>query len=119
MDKRGLAITTCGRNKWSFPILQKVVLLNPLVYASEGLRGALVPQVPTPAGDCGVPGAGELRCAIAGCWTTPVSPQGRDVKESRRCNSDDPHIARLPSQGHLQFQLGRVAYAVRQTDDDL
>jgi ABC-2 type transport system permease protein len=30
----------------SFPILQKVVLLNPLVYASEGLRGALVPQFP-------------------------------------------------------------------------
>ena len=30
----------------SFPILQKVVLLNPLVYASEGLRGTLVPQFP-------------------------------------------------------------------------
>jgi ABC-2 type transport system permease protein len=30
----------------SFPILQKVVLINPLVYASEGLRGALVPQFP-------------------------------------------------------------------------
>ncbi|HET6978872.1 MAG TPA: ABC transporter permease [Pyrinomonadaceae bacterium] len=30
----------------SFPILQKVVLVNPLVYASEGLRGALVPQYP-------------------------------------------------------------------------
>ena len=30
----------------SFPILQKVVLVNPLVYASEGLRGALVPQFP-------------------------------------------------------------------------
>lgn len=30
----------------SFPILQKVVLANPLVYASEGLRGALVPQFP-------------------------------------------------------------------------
>ncbi len=28
----------------SFPILQKVVLVNPLVYASEGLRGVLVPQ---------------------------------------------------------------------------
>jgi ABC-2 type transport system permease protein len=30
----------------SFPILQKVVLLNPLVYASEGFRGALAPQFP-------------------------------------------------------------------------
>jgi ABC-2 type transport system permease protein len=30
----------------SFPILQKMVLVNPLVYASEGLRGALVPQFP-------------------------------------------------------------------------
>ena len=30
----------------SFPILQKLVLLNPLVHASEGLRGALAPQFP-------------------------------------------------------------------------
>ena len=30
----------------SFPILQKVVLINPLVYASEGLRGTLVPDRP-------------------------------------------------------------------------
>ena len=30
----------------SFPILQKAVLVNPLVYASEGLRGTLVPQFP-------------------------------------------------------------------------
>jgi len=30
----------------SFPILQKLVLLNPLVYASEGLRATLVPQFP-------------------------------------------------------------------------
>src|SRR6201988_274595 len=30
----------------SFPILLKVVLVNPLVYASEGLRGSLVPQFP-------------------------------------------------------------------------
>ncbi len=28
----------------SFPIIQKVVLVNPLVYASEGLRAALAPQ---------------------------------------------------------------------------
>ncbi|MGA7336605.1 MAG: ABC transporter permease, partial [Candidatus Sulfotelmatobacter sp.] len=36
----------------SFPILQKVVLVNPLVYASEGLRGTLAPQfshLPLPA----------------------------------------------------------------------
>src|SRR5215831_2835578 len=30
----------------SFPILQNVVLIDPLVYASEGLRGTLAPQVP-------------------------------------------------------------------------
>lgn len=29
-----------------FPILRRVVLLNPLVYASEGFRGALVPRSP-------------------------------------------------------------------------
>ncbi len=29
-----------------FPILQKAVLVNPMVYASEGLRSALVPQFP-------------------------------------------------------------------------
>ena len=38
----------CTYYPWSalnnFPILQKVVLVNPLVYASEGLRAALVPQ---------------------------------------------------------------------------
>ena len=40
----------CTYYPWSalntFPILQKLVLINPLVYASEGLRGALVPQYP-------------------------------------------------------------------------
>jgi ABC-2 type transport system permease protein len=40
----------CAYYPWSalasFPILQIAVLINPLVYASEGLRGALVPQVP-------------------------------------------------------------------------
>ena len=40
----------CTYYPWSalshFPILQKVVLVNPLVYASEGLRGTLVPQSP-------------------------------------------------------------------------
>lgn len=30
----------------NFPILQHAVLLNPMVYASEGLRGTLVPQFP-------------------------------------------------------------------------
>lgn len=30
----------------SFPILQKLVLINPLVYASEGLRASLVPGFP-------------------------------------------------------------------------
>jgi ABC-2 type transport system permease protein len=34
----------------SFPILQKLVLLNPFVYASEGFRSALVPQSPHLAG---------------------------------------------------------------------
>ena len=40
----------CAYYPWSalttFPILQKIVLVNPLVYASEGLRAALVPQFP-------------------------------------------------------------------------
>lgn len=30
----------------SFPWLQRAVLVNPVVYASEGFRGALVPQFP-------------------------------------------------------------------------
>jgi ABC-2 type transport system permease protein len=29
-----------------FPVLQRLVLANPIAYASEGLRGALVPQFP-------------------------------------------------------------------------
>lgn len=40
----------CAYYPWAslktFPILQKVVLINPLVYASEGLRGTLTPQYP-------------------------------------------------------------------------
>jgi ABC-2 type transport system permease protein len=40
----------CTYYPWSalktFPILQEIVLINPLVYASEGLRSALVPQFP-------------------------------------------------------------------------
>ena len=40
----------CIYYPWSalsaFPIIQKLVLLNPLVYASEGLRGTLAPQYP-------------------------------------------------------------------------
>ena len=40
----------CAYYPWSmlsaFPGLQYAVLINPLVYASEGLRGALAPQVP-------------------------------------------------------------------------
>jgi ABC-2 type transport system permease protein len=40
----------CAYYPWSalaaFPVVQKIVLLNPLVYASEGLRGALAPQYP-------------------------------------------------------------------------
>lgn len=30
----------------AFPTLQKIILINPMVYASEGLRAALVPQFP-------------------------------------------------------------------------
>src|SRR6185436_11682353 len=30
----------------SFPILKRVVLVNPMVYASEGFRSVLVPQFP-------------------------------------------------------------------------
>jgi ABC-2 type transport system permease protein len=40
----------CAYYPWSslaaFPVLQKVVLLNPMVYASEGFRSALVPRFP-------------------------------------------------------------------------
>ena len=40
----------CTYYPWSrldnFPLLQKAVLINPLTYASEGLRAALVPQFP-------------------------------------------------------------------------
>lgn len=40
----------CTYYPWSslakFPILQKIVLINPLAYASEGLRATLVPQFP-------------------------------------------------------------------------
>jgi len=40
----------CTYYPWSalekFPILQKAVLINPTVYASEGLRSTLVPQFP-------------------------------------------------------------------------
>ncbi len=40
----------CTYYPWSalakFPILQKAVLINPMVYSSEGLRSALVPQFP-------------------------------------------------------------------------
>src|SRR6202034_4644199 len=46
----------CAYYPWSalktFPIMQKAVLINPLVYASEGLRATLVPQfahLPVPA----------------------------------------------------------------------
>ena len=38
----------CTYYPWSalkpFPILQKAVLINPLVYASEGMRATLAPQ---------------------------------------------------------------------------
>ena len=52
----------------SFPILQKAVLINPLVYASEGLRGTLVPQEPA------MPGRTVL-------VTSPVSGNGeRNIK---------------------------------------
>jgi len=44
----------CVYYPWSFlrpfPELQYAVLLNPVVYASEGLRGTLVPQIPHIAG---------------------------------------------------------------------
>ena len=40
----------CAYYPWStlerFPLLQKAVLLNPLVYASEGFRAAMVPGIP-------------------------------------------------------------------------
>ena len=45
-----MIIFGCTYYPWSalanFPILQKAVLLNPMVYASEGLRATLAPQFP-------------------------------------------------------------------------
>ncbi len=45
----------CAYYPWSalsaFPILKYAVLINPLVYASEGMRGALVPLVPHMSGE--------------------------------------------------------------------
>ena len=45
-----ISIFGCAYYPWSalknFPILQNVVLINPLVYASEGMRATLVPQFP-------------------------------------------------------------------------
>jgi ABC-2 type transport system permease protein len=45
-----MIIFGCTYYPWSalqnFPIVQKAVLVNPLVYASEGLRATLVPQFP-------------------------------------------------------------------------
>jgi ABC-2 type transport system permease protein len=40
----------CTYYPWSalnnFPVLQKIVLINPLVYASEGMRATVAPQLP-------------------------------------------------------------------------
>jgi ABC-2 type transport system permease protein len=40
----------CTYYPWSaletFPLLQKIVLINPVVYASEGLRSVLAPRFP-------------------------------------------------------------------------
>ncbi len=40
----------CAYYPWTalakFPILKRLVLINPLVYASEGFRSSLVPQAP-------------------------------------------------------------------------
>ena len=40
----------CAYYPWSalssFPVLKYLVLINPMVYASEGMRGSMVPQVP-------------------------------------------------------------------------
>jgi ABC-2 type transport system permease protein len=53
----------CAYYPWSalsaFPVLKYAVLINPLVYASEGLRGALVPHVPH------IPGAVVLAALAA------------------------------------------------------
>ena len=60
----------CTYYPWSalntFPILQKAVLVNPLVYASEGLRAALVPQFPHLSTDRDPGGVVLLRHPAAG-----------------------------------------------------
>jgi ABC-2 type transport system permease protein len=53
----------CTYYPWSaldgFPIMQKAVLINPLVYASEGFRATLVPQHPH------LPGAAVVGALVA------------------------------------------------------
>ena len=60
----------CTYYPWSslsvFPVLQAAVLVNPIVYASEGFRAALVPQfphLPTPAIFAGILGFDALLMA--------------------------------------------------------
>jgi hypothetical protein len=57
----------------TFPILQKLVLINPLVCASEGLRAALVPQSPPLFDRCHLAEAADLRCCAAMDWPAAVS----------------------------------------------
>ncbi len=47
LRKRNLRLELAlGWRRRATTILQKVVLVNPIVYASEGLRGTVVPQFP-------------------------------------------------------------------------
>lgn len=61
----------CAYYPWSalesFPVLQKLVLLNPLVYASEGLRGTLAPQYPHMPAMIAVAVLGAIDIALV--WT--------------------------------------------------
>ena len=58
----------CAYYPWSalnsFPVLQKVVLVNPLVYACEGLRATLVPPVSTPLDNDRPAGSAAYRRAV-------------------------------------------------------
>lgn len=62
----------CAYYPWSalaaFPLVQKLVLLNPLVYASEGLRAALTPHIQhmTPTVVIGVLGVMDLILIVLG-----------------------------------------------------
>ncbi len=75
----------CTYYPWSalktFPILQKAVLINPLVYASEGLRATLVPQFPHLSTIAILIALLFLRRSAAGRRTAPVREKSSELAD--------------------------------------